>query len=356
MKTYAKGVKVDAQFVLAACDLWKTKEAGRKNKWRIEAEFGSAENLANEIANDVKTRSLFLSKLKTRPRRDGCGGKVREIGIEPIKQQICGYVLEIALRPLIDAKTGFWQVSRDGIGQHTAAHAAAKWSASCNYGIHCDIRKCYDSISCSVVMRILKKYVKNQDVLYIAEQILKSYPGGHLMIGSFFSMRMAHLILSFGYHFVEEQHVSRRGKLHKMADHQAWYADDVYLFGKSQKNLKAVSRRLEKYMREEFGLNFKPWKVVRFDSGEPVDIAGYVVRRRRITVRDKIFLRARRAFFRFRAKTSNLRLAYRAVSYFGWIKNSNSLRFRKHHGLSGIVRRAKIRMSRESRRCFHGGN
>ena len=355
MKTYAKGVTVTPQLVNAAIELWKTKEAGRKNRWRIYSEFGNADDLANLIASEVDSRSLYFSPLKTKQRVDGCSGKIRDIGIEPIKQQICCYVIELAVKPLIDARTGFWQVSRAGIGQHSLAKAAARWASECTYAVHCDVRKCYDSIKCDTVMKILRKYVKSADVLYVAEQILRAYPGGHLMIGSFFSMRMAHLVLSFGYHFIEEQHVERRGKLVKMVEHQGWYADDVFLFGKSKKNLKTAVKRLQRYMLEEFGLEFKPWKIVRIRDGEPVDVAGYVVRRNRVTVRAKIFRRARRAFFRFRAKNKNLRLAYRVVSYFGWIKNANSKTFVKRHGIRTILRRAKMCVSAEQRkrRCVY---
>lgn len=104
MKTYAKGVTVTPQLVNAAIELWKTKEAGRKNRWRIYSEFGNADDLANLIASEVDSRSLYFSPLKTKQRVDGYSGKTRDIGIEPIKQQICGYVIELAVKPLIDAR------------------------------------------------------------------------------------------------------------------------------------------------------------------------------------------------------------------------------------------------------------
>lgn len=351
MKTYCKRLNVDRELVKNACEAWKMRDSGRKNKWRIEAEFDSEDAFVDEITSDILSRSLSFSAIKTKKRVDGCNGKIREIGIEPIKQQVCGYIMELALADFLNAKIGFWQVSSNGKGQFAAAKAASKWLENCEYFAHCDFEKCYDSIACDVVMRILKRYVKSDDLLYIAESILNTYPDGHLMIGSFFSMRMAALVMSFGYHFVEQQHVIRRGKLIKMAEHQAWYVDDVFLFAKSKKNLKTVIRRLESYMLAEFGLRLKPWKVCRKRGGEPVDIAGCVVRKNRLSIRGKIFKRARRALFRFRAKAKSLSLAHRVVSYYGWLENTDSLKFIKDNGIRAVAKKARAVISLHARKA-----
>lgn len=70
------------------------------------------------------------------------------------------------------------------------------------YHVHLDVRKCYPSIKPEVVSRILRRYVRSPDALYLCEALLATYGGG-LEIGSYFSLRMAQLVLSFGYHSVE---------------------------------------------------------------------------------------------------------------------------------------------------------
>ena len=59
-------------------------------------------------------------------------------------------------------------------------------------------------------MCILRRYIRNQDVLYVCETLLATYGDG-LEIGSYFSLRMAQLVLSFGFHAVEGMHKTRRG-------------------------------------------------------------------------------------------------------------------------------------------------
>ena len=348
LKSYCKGLEVDGDFIATAYDRWRHNEAGRKNHWRVDREFGGKDNLIAEIARDVRERTLSFPMLETAPRRDS--GKTRDIGIESVKQQVCGYVVDLALDDLMAARIGFWQVSVKGKSQFRAARAASRWMRRCRYHLHGDVRKCYDSIMCDVVMRILSRYVRSADILYIAEAILASYPGGHLMIGSYFSMRMAQLVMSFAYHHVESLHKVRRGKHVKLVAHQIVYADDIWLYGNDKRGLKSAMRSLERYLRDELGLTIKPWKVCRSGEDEPSDVAGAVARPGRVTVRDKTFLKGRRALLRFQRKPNSLRLARRLASYFGWWHNTDCVGFMHRNGVYAAMAAARRLVSKHDRR------
>lgn len=349
IKTYCKHLVIDEAFVQAAYDEWRSHEAGRKNEWRVYKEHGSPEALVAEITRDANALALRFAPIATKPRREG--GKVRDIGIEPVKQQVCGYVADAALSDLMEAKLGFWQVSRPGMGQFKGGRAAQRWLRSCGYHAHADHRKCYDSTSTGVVMRILRKLVRNEVVLHICEAIMASYPGGHLMIGSYFSMRMAHLVLSYGYHHVEQLCKVRRGKRYALVKHQVWYADDLWLFGDDKRDLKRALRELDRYMRREFGLRLKPWKACRAGDDEPADVAGAVARPGRLTVRSCTFLNARRAVLRFRRKPWSIDLARRVVSYFGWLKNTDCFEFCVDNRVFRAVSKAKRLISINERKA-----
>lgn len=344
LRTYCKGLAVDEAFVAAAYERWRRNEAGRKNAWRVEREFGGAEALIAEIAREANDGTLSFAPLKTRPRNED--GKVRDIGIEPVKQQVCGYVVDMAVEPLWNAKVGYWQISRPGFGQFRAAGSVQRWMRQCEYHVHVDFRKCYDNVRCDDVARILDRHVRSPVIRGMAAAIMASYPGGHLMIGSYFSLRMAQLVLSYGYHHVEGLGKVRRGRRRALVAHQCWYVDDAWLFGDDKRDLKCAVRSLERYMREGFGLELKPWKVCRC-SCEPADVAGVVVRRERVTVRDRTFLRARRSLMRCRRKPRDVHLARRALSYDGWLKNTDCQGFRTRQGVPATVRRAKRVVSRD---------
>lgn len=347
MKTYCKNYHIDRAHVQGAFESWCRSVSGRKNRWRVNAEHGSEAALVDEIASELRERNLSLRPIHRYKRREPCGGKERVIGVESVKQQVCDYVAVTALEPLLTAKTGYYQTSSvKGKGQLFAARAAKRWMRDSSYWAHLDIRKCYPSISGEVVMRILRKHVRSDDVLYVCETLLGTYDGG-LEIGSYFSLRISQLVLSYGYHHVESLRKERRGKSRPLVSHQLWYADDIYLFGSDKRDLKSAARSLEAFLLSELGLSVKPWKVCRCDC-EPVDVAGFVLRRERATLRAGIFLRARRAFRRFSAK-GGLRLARRACSYWGWFKHTDSTRFVEKSGIKNILRDAMALVSSSGR-------
>lgn len=279
-----------------------------------------------------------------------------------MKQQVVGYVIDHALDVLMHAKLGYWQFSRPGMGQFRAAPTVMRWMHSCRYHVHGDVRKCYDSISCDVVMRVLRRYVMSEVIIAAAQAVLDSYPDGHLMIGSYISMRLAHLILSFGYHHIEALHKERRGRRRALVGHQAWYADDFWLFADDKRDLKRAMRSLTRYMRDAFGLDVKPWKVSRSDvppkrvkgrklqMSEPADIAGPVVADGRVTIRASTFLKARRCLFRFKRKLWSERLARRFLSYWGWFKHTDCRMFCEDNGVYAAVLAATRLASQIDRR------
>lgn len=340
MKSYCKGLRIDEALVYRAYERWLKAPAGKKNAWRVSEEYGSAEALAAEIAGEIAARSLTFRPIKRYRHREPTNGKLRVIGVESVKQQVCDYVALEALDGLLSAKVGFWQVSSvKGKGQLMAARAVGRWVQDGGYHVHLDVRKCYPSIKPDVVTRILHRYVRSPDVLYLCGALLATYGGG-LEIGSYFSLRMAQLVLSFGYHAVEGMGKRRRGTWRPLVSHQLWYADDVYLFGQDKRDLKSAARQLQRLLLKEFGLSLKPWKVCRVSDQEPVDVVGFTVRRNRVTLRATLFLRACRAFRKYR-RTPTLARARRAASYGGWFRHADATHAWLGNGFNNVFKAAR---------------
>lgn len=350
MKSYCKGLRVDEALISRAYESWLKAPAGKKNEWRVVDEHGSPEALISEIASEVSSRSLTLRRIKRYRHREPTNGKLRIIGVESVKQQVCDYVAIEALEGLLHAKVGFWQVSSvKGKGQLMAASAVSRWSQEGGYFVHIDVRKCYPSIKADVVMRILRRYVRSPDVLYVCETLLATYGEG-LEIGSYFSLRMAQLVLSFGYHAVEGMHKTRRGSSRQLVSHQIWYADDIYLFGHDKRDLRSAARQLQKLLLNEFGLHVKPWKICQISEQEPVDVVGFTVRPNRVTLRATLFLRASRAFRKYRREPT-LRRARRVTSYGGWFEHTDSLGVVMDNGFDKVLRKARRHVSAAERQA-----
>lgn len=350
LKSYCKGLAMDRDHVMLAYDAWRAATAGHKNAWRIKEEYGSVDALVDEVANEISSRSITLRPIYRYEHVEPTNGKRRTIGVESVKQQVLDYAVVLALKPMLDAKMGYWQVaSVPGKGQIACRNIMRKWVKEGGYHVKLDVRKCYPSISHDVVMRILRKYVKSADVLYVAEAILATYDQGGLEIGSYFSLQMANLVLSFGYHHVEGLHKERRGKKVALVSHQLWFMDDVLLTGPDKRNLKMAARSLERYMRKELGLAIKPWKICKTGDAEPLDMGGFVVREGRVTMRPAIFMRATRAFRRF-ARRHTLRLAYRVCSYWGWLRHIDADNYIRRNRLNesfSLARRIISRAGKE---------
>ena len=346
MKSYCKGLVMDRDHIERAYETWLHATAGHKNAWRIKREYGSADRLIDELADEIEGRCLNLRPIRRYEHVEPINGKIRTIGVESVKQQVLDYAVVAALTPLLSAKIGYWQVAGvKGKGQVACKKAMRKWVLDGGYHVKLDIRKCYPSISHKVVRQIMSKYVRSQDVLYCVSAILDTYDMGGLEIGSYFSLQMANLVVSFGYHYLEGLGKYRRGKWVPLITHQLWHLDDGLIMARDKRNLKVAVRSLIRYMREEFGLEFKPWKVAQTSEAEPLDMGGYVVREGRCTLRASIFKRAKRAFARFR-RFRSVHLACRVVSYWGWLVNTDSDGFILRNGLNRLFRIARRIISR----------
>lgn len=350
MKSYCKGLRVDHALVWRAYCAWCEAESGRKNRWRVVEEYGSEEALVDEIAREVRQRELRLRPIKTYD--DRSSKKTRHIGQQSVKQQVLDYVAVIAMEDFLAAKIGHYQVSSmKGKGSVFGSKVVRRWlSEGRLYWVHLDVRKCYENIGHGDVFEILNKYIRSNDVLYVCDALLATYEKG-LMLGSYFSLKMSQLVLSFGYHHVEGLRSSRRGVTRPMVTHQIWYADDIYLFSTDKRNLKKAVLCLSAKMQYRAGLRLKPWKVCVSWKDEPTDIAAFVCTRERTTLRSDLYLRLRRAFQRFDAQPS-LKRARSVCSYWGWLKHSSSRKAVEKNGYDRIFHRAKRYVSNRERKAI----
>lgn len=146
----------------------------------------------------------------------------------------------------------------------------------------------------------------------------------------------------------------RRGKRNRLVYAIVCYADDFTIYGDVSK-LKKAMKKATIWAHDKFGLKIKDiwqfYQVASFDEEREnleerrkgskkrtpgVDMMGYVVRRRYTIIRGRVFRRIRRQVLRawedFKAKGFiPWWRACRIAAYKGWIKHSNSLKFRMEY-------------------------
>ena len=325
------------------------------------------------MEEEIKLRKVSFDHIKTSARLDGNSGKVRDIGVECIKQQIYDYVATNGLRELFERKIGTYQcASIPGRGQVYGKTAIENWirknPGKTRIAAKGDVRKCYPSINRRKLKRMLEKQVRNEDLLYLTFVLIDSFNQG-LSIGSYLSQWLCNYYLSAAYHYAAEKLFKRKkhrdGTIEeiRLINHVLFYMDDFLLIGSRKADVRKAMKLLIKYMNEYLDLTVKPdWKLFQIDwidkdgkhHGEPIDMMGFKIYRDHTEVRRSIFLRGRRAFVKAgkyveKGKAIPLDLTYRCIAYYGWFKHSDSEYFREKYNVDKIFEKAKRRVSRESK-------
>lgn len=317
--------------------------------------------IAEECVRRIKARQLNLEPVHYEERRDPGSNKLRLVGIETPMHQVLDHIAVQCLMDLFDAKIEPCQfASLRGKGAVKGARTIAKWvkddnkkawfckengfrfTRSTEYYIQGDVRHCYPSMKREMAMGLLRHDIsKNDTLLWLVDELLKTHKHGFI-IGSLLSQFLCNYIMSFCIREAFGMKKERRGKAVKLVHHQVWYMDDFIISGPDSRNLKMAYTRLGKAMKDRFGLELKPARVVRWCEKAP-DIMGYVIHSDgTITIRPRNYLKARRIYTRVGNRSAmSLEQAHLVVSYNGFFKNSDCKEESKKLKVEEITIRAK---------------
>ena len=244
-----------------------------------------------------------------------------------------------------------------GRGQIKGSNAIRKWmrNKSIRYAGKADIKKCYESISKRKLMRFLRKYIKNDTLLWLIDKLISSFESG-LSIGSYLSQFLCNLYLSQLYHEISEN--MYRVRRHKdgtterinLVKHVIFYMDDILILGTNAKDVHKAMELIIRYADKKLGLDIKPeWTVFmtkiedkKNDKGQFIDMMGFRIYRWHTTIRRRVFKRIRRVYMKVwkmikTHKRIKLIHARRCISYFGQIKNSDSFKFKMKYHVNEII-------------------
>lgn len=322
-------------------------------KRTLEAESEVAKMLTQRIIN----RDLQLKPIRQFQRIDGLTQKLRDICQESPEQQVFEYIGVYALKPLLRAKIlpiQYGSIPNKGgvAGKRKIERLLRKKFHGKVVALKGDVTKAYPSVTIPVVMEMLRRDIgKNKVLLWFLGAFMSNYPGNHLCIGGYLPAWLFNYVMSYVLRYIYEQAQIRRGKRNRLVYAIVCYADDFTIYGDVSK-LKKAMKKATIWAHDKFGLKIKDiwqfYQVASFDEEREnleerrkgskkrtpgVDMMGYVVRRRYTTIRGRVFRRIRRQVLRawedFKAKGFiPWWRACRIAAYKGWIKHSNSLKFR----------------------------
>ena len=205
------------------------------------------------------------------------------------------------------------------------------------YCLQLDIRHFYPSIDKDKLKEKFIRIIKDPKLLNLIFKIIDSAEDG-LPIGNYTSQWFANFYLQDLDHFIKE-------KLH--VKYYIRYMDDIVLFSSNKRKLRYIKQEIEKFLTNE-GLELKDnWKLFLTDS-RPLDFLGFRFYRDHITLRRRNALRIKRRVKKIKRRFElygHIRLqdASAMVSYFGWIKNSNSY----HYYIKNIQKYITLKQCKE---------
>lgn len=194
------------------------------------------------------------------------------------------------------------------------------------YCLKIDIRKFYSSIKHRVLMKIVRRKIKDKDLLWLLDEIICSVEGDcNLPIGNYLSQYLANLVLCYFMHKINEV----------LKLDSAEYADDIIFLADNKETLRdALNKFIRPYIEEELELKLKDnWQIFpiaenRADRhGRALDFVGYKFYRRQKFIRKSIKQNFCRAAARLNKRKRPLTAAEykQAVApWLGWAKHSNS--------------------------------
>jgi hypothetical protein len=174
------------------------------------------------------------------------------------------------------------------------------------YCLKLDITKFYPSVDHSVLKQLLRKKIKDTDLLWLLDGIIDSAEG--LPIGNYLSQYFANFYLTYFDHWIKEE---------KKVKYYFRYADDMVILSDNKPYLHQLLCEIREYLQENLKLEVKDNYQVFPVEDRGIDFVGYVFFHTHVLLRKSI----KQSFARMLARNKN---PQSIASYKGWAKHCNS--------------------------------
>lgn len=196
-----------------------------------------------------------------------------------------------------------------GKGIHAALRAVKKAfqdSENSKYCLKLDIRKFYPSVDHEILKALLKRKIKDPDLLWLLDDIIDSAPG--IPIGNYLSQYFANFYLTYFDHWIKES---------KGAKYYFRYADDMVILGSNKQELHELLYEIKEYLWSNLKLSVKDNYQIFPVAARGIDFVGYKMQHSHTLLRKGI----KQRFARMMKRRSN---PQSIASYLGWTKHCNA--------------------------------
>lgn len=179
--------------------------------------------------------------------------KARLIAAPAFREQVVHHAIMNYCDPCFERRQIFDSyASRRGKGVLAALHRAQSFQRKHHYALKLDVRDFFGSIHHDTVSAQLRRLFRERPLLYIFDQILKSYqrtPGRGLPIGTLVSQYLANHYLSGLDHYAKET---------LRCSAYVRYMDDIVIWHNDKAFLREIHGALRTYVRQHLQQELKP--------------------------------------------------------------------------------------------------
>lgn len=196
-----------------------------------------------------------------------------------------------------------------GRGIHGAAYAvrnALRDFSGTEFCLKMDIRKFYPSIDHGVLKQLLRRKIKDTDLLWLLDEIIDSTEG--VPIGNYLSQYFANFYLSYFDHWIKEV---------KGVKYYFRYADDIVILCDNKKYLHGLLSEIREYLTGQLKLTVKDNYQIFPVKARSIDFVGYRFYHTHTLLRKSIKQRFARMMATRRNRAS-------IASYNGWAVHANT--------------------------------
>lgn len=284
-----------------------------------------------EYLEMIQSHSFVPAKPRSFTIEEGVSHKTRLIQApKPYPDQVMHWAVVLAMDEIFNRGMYRWSCgSIPGRGQIDAVRYVEKKLRShrgetkYKYCLKMDIHHFFQSIDHDILLRDIKRKIKDPKMIRILRMIIESVQDG-LPIGYYTSQWLANFYLEKLDHFIKEQlHVGMYVR----------YVDDLVICDSKKRRLHQLRNNIESFLRNDRKLLLKGnWQVFKIKP-RGIDFCGFRMFHDRTGIRKAILSKIRAANKRVQHATDRHAIMS-MLSYYGYFDHSDTYMYRKNNGIA----------------------
>jgi uncharacterized protein (DUF2164 family) len=281
---------------------------GKKDQYGVKVHDRNRDNNIELLHQSLLLKTYKTSKYSTFIIRDPKERIVSRLPYYP--DRITHHAIMNIMEPIfVSVFTADTYSCIKGKGIHAAAYAvkdALKDKSNTIYCLKLDIKKFYPSIDHTVLKQLLRKKIKDNDLLWLLDEIIDSSPG--VPIGNYLSQYFANYYLAFFDHWIKEE---------LKVKYYFRYADDLVILTPTKIQSHQLLSQIREYLTTNLNLSIKENYQVFPVKSRGIDFVGYRFYHTHTLFRKRI----KKSFARMIKRRRNQKSIN---SYNGWAKHCDS--------------------------------